>query len=114
MPQVDVAEVELDLLESVDQARARMGTAGSQVDTNAADLVDAHIDLCVFAIGTLLAFGVEAQWAWEEVHLANMKKEAGIKEGRPNPYGLVDRVVVEEEPVTRVRLQAVHLEPDHL
>src|SRR6266566_688330 len=37
---------------------------------NAADVVDAHIDLCVFAIGTLLCFDVDAAAAWDEVHVS--------------------------------------------
>jgi hypothetical protein len=57
---------------------------------NADDVVDALIDLCVVAIGTLDAFNVDAYKAWDEVLQANMKKEVGIKEGRPNPLGLPD------------------------
>jgi len=57
---------------------------------NADDVVDALIDLCVVAIGTLDAYNVDAYKAWNEVLYANMKKEVGIKEGRPNPLGLPD------------------------
>jgi predicted HAD superfamily Cof-like phosphohydrolase len=57
---------------------------------NADDVVDALIDLCVVAIGTLDAFNIDAYKAWDEVLEANMKKEVGIKEGRPNPLGLPD------------------------
>ena len=56
------------------------------------EVVDGLIDLCVVALGTLDAFGVDAQKSWEEVHKANMSKEVGIKEGRPNPLGLPDLV----------------------
>ena len=56
------------------------------------ELIDGHIDLCVIAIGTLLAFGVDAQEAWDRVHKANMAKEVGVKPGRPNPLGLPDLV----------------------
>lgn len=59
---------------------------------NPEEIVDALIDLCVVAIGTLDAFGVDAGWAWNEVHQANMNKEVGIKESRPNPLGLPDLV----------------------
>ena len=59
-------------------------------DRNAPEMVDGIIDLCVFAIGTLEVFGVDAQKAWDEVYKANMSKEVGIKEGRPNPLGLPD------------------------
>ena len=61
-------------------------------DRNAPEMVDGIIDLCVFAIGTLEVFGVDAQKAWDEVYKANMSKEVGIKEGRPNPLGLPDLV----------------------
>ena len=59
---------------------------------DAPELVDGIIDLCVFAIGTLELFGVDAEKAWDEVYRANMSKEVGIKEGRPNPLGLPDLV----------------------
>ena len=57
---------------------------------NADDVVDALIDLCVVAIGTLDSFDVDPYRAWDEVLKANMNKEVGIKEGRPNPLGLPD------------------------
>lgn len=59
---------------------------------NSDDAVDALIDLCVVAIGTLDAFGVDAYTAWDRVHKANMNKEVGIKESRPNPLGLPDLI----------------------
>jgi predicted HAD superfamily Cof-like phosphohydrolase len=59
---------------------------------NAEEVVDALIDLCVVAIGTLDAYGVNAYKAWDEVHTANMAKEVGIKATRPNPLGLPDLV----------------------
>ena len=59
---------------------------------DAPGMVDGIIDLCVFAIGTLEVFGVDANKAWDEVYKANMSKEVGIKEGRPNPLGLPDLV----------------------
>ncbi len=61
-------------------------------DKNAPEVVDGLIDLCVIAIGTLDAFGVDAQKAWEQVHDANMAKEVGVKESRPNPLGLPDLI----------------------
>lgn len=54
------------------------------------EIVDGLIDLCVVAIGTLDAFGVDAYKAWDEVLKANMTKNVGVKEGRPNPLGLPD------------------------
>ena len=61
-------------------------------DKNAEEVVDGIIDLCVFAIGTLEVFGVNAEKAWDQVYHANMSKEVGVKEGRPNPLGLPDLV----------------------
>lgn len=59
---------------------------------NADDVVDALIDLCVVAIGTLDAYNVNSYLAWDQVHTANMAKEVGIKASRPNPLGLPDLV----------------------
>jgi predicted HAD superfamily Cof-like phosphohydrolase len=59
---------------------------------NGDDIVDAMIDLCVVAIGTLNALGVDAYEAWDRVHAANMTKEVGIKASRPNPLGLPDLI----------------------
>ena len=59
-------------------------------DNDAEETVDGLIDLCVFAIGTLDVFGVDAWDAWNRVYMANMQKEVGVKPGRPNPFGLPD------------------------
>jgi len=59
---------------------------------NADDIVDALVDLCVVAIGTLDAFEVNANLAWDRVHEANMAKVVGVKESRPNPLGLPDLI----------------------
>ena len=59
-------------------------------DKDSEEIVDGLIDLCVFAIGTLDVFGVDANDAWDRVYSANMAKEPGIKPGRPNPFGLPD------------------------
>ena len=59
-------------------------------DRNPEEVVDGLIDLCVFAIGTLDVFGVDASVAWDEVYEANMSKKPGVKPGRPNPFGLPD------------------------
>jgi predicted HAD superfamily Cof-like phosphohydrolase len=56
------------------------------------EIVDGLIDLCVFAIGTLDVFGVDANQAWDQVYKANMVKSPGVKEGRPNPFGLPDLI----------------------
>lgn len=59
-------------------------------DKNPEEVVDGLIDLCVFAIGTLDVFGVDANAAWDQVYEANMAKSPGVKPGRPNPFGLPD------------------------
>jgi predicted HAD superfamily Cof-like phosphohydrolase len=56
------------------------------------EIVDGLIDMCVFAIGTLDVFGVDPNVAWDRVYEANMNKNVGVKEGRPNPFGLPDLV----------------------
>ena len=59
-------------------------------DKDPEEIVDGLIDLCVFAIGTLDVFGVDANTAWDRVYEANMAKEPGVKPGRPNKFGLPD------------------------
>ena len=56
------------------------------------EIVDGLIDMCVFAIGTLDVFGVDANMAWNKVYEANAAKDVGVKEGRPNPFGLPDLI----------------------
>tara|TARA_B110000196_G_scaffold89790_1_gene77775 strand:- start:1976 stop:2659 length:684 start_codon:yes stop_codon:yes gene_type:complete len=56
------------------------------------EIVDGLIDICVVAIGTLDAMGVNAHTAWDEVLEANMAKEIGVKESRPNPLGIPDLI----------------------
>ena len=56
------------------------------------EIVDGLIDMCVFAIGTLDVMGVDANKAWDRVYEANMVKSPGVKEGRPNPFGLPDLI----------------------
>lgn len=62
------------------------------VSNNGDDTVDALIDLCVVAIGTLDALDVNAYTAWDRVLESNMTKEVGIKASRPNPLGLPDLI----------------------
>lgn len=80
---VNFLQEELDELKSA---------SASGIPINAPEVVDALIDLCVVAIGTLDAFDVDAHKAWDVVHKANMNKEVGIKESRPNPLGLPDLI----------------------
>lgn len=59
---------------------------------NGDDVVDAMIDLCVVAIDTLNALGVDSNKAWDEVYRANISKSVGVNTSRPNPLGLPDLV----------------------
>jgi predicted HAD superfamily Cof-like phosphohydrolase len=59
-------------------------------NSDAEEVVDGLIDMCVFAIGTLDVMGVDANEAWNKVYEANMAKEPGVKPGRPNRFGLPD------------------------
>ena len=56
------------------------------------EIIDGLIDLCVISIGTLDIAGVDVNAAWNEVYVANMAKERGVKPGRPNPLGLPDLI----------------------
>ena len=56
------------------------------------EVVDGLIDIIVVALGTLDAFDVDIQKAWDNVHNANISKEPGIKPSRPNPLGLPDLI----------------------
>ena len=81
------------LQEELDEMK-KAATPNQPIDSE--EVVDALIDLCVVAIGTLDAFGVDAHKAWKEVLIANLNKEVGVKESRPNPYGLPDLVKPED------------------
>lgn len=61
-------------------------------EDNKEEVVDALIDLCVVAIGTLDLFQVNSYKAWDEVFEANMNKNPGVKASRPNPLGLPDLI----------------------
>lgn len=67
-------------------------TKAAAENWNPEEIVDGLIDLCVVAIGTLDAFEVNAYSAWDRVLKANMAKQVGVKESRPNPLGLPDLV----------------------
>ena len=81
------------LQEELDEMK-KAATPNQPIDSE--EVVDALIDLCVVAIGTLDAFGVDSHKAWKEVLIANLNKEVGVKESRPNPYGLPDLVKPED------------------
>ena len=72
--------------EELEETEAAVG------NRDAEEVVDGLIDIMVFTLGTLDLFGVDATKAWKQVMNANIAKEVGVKEGRPNPYGLPDLV----------------------
>ena len=83
----DFLEFRVDFLEE------ELGeTSAALVNADAEEIVDGLIDLCVVAIGTLDAFGVDPYKAWDEVLKANMQKSVGKKSTRPNPLGVPDLV----------------------
>lgn len=61
-------------------------------DGNPEEIVDALVDLVVIAVGTADLFSVDFNKAWNEVYKANMNKKVGIKESRPNKFGLPDLI----------------------
>ena len=67
-------------------------TQKAHFEEDAEEIVDGLIDLCVVAIGTLDAMGVDPYKAWDQVLKANMAKEVGVKPERPNPLGLPDLI----------------------
>jgi predicted HAD superfamily Cof-like phosphohydrolase len=73
-----------------------METEAALTNNDAEEIVDGLIDLCVVAIGTLDAFGVNSYDACDEVLKANMAKTPGVKESRPNPLGLPDLIKPED------------------
>lgn len=87
----------MDANKLADFLQFRIGCLQEELDElktakNGDDAVDALIDLSVFAIGTLDLFGIDAEMAWDRVYKANITKEIGIKESRPNPLGLPDLI----------------------
>jgi hypothetical protein len=94
---VHEAVSKMDANKLADFLQFRIGCLQEELDElkaaqNGDDAVDALIDLSVFAIGTLDLFGIDAEMAWDRVYKANITKEIGIKESRPNPLGLPDLV----------------------
>jgi predicted HAD superfamily Cof-like phosphohydrolase len=71
-----------DLLnEELEEVHAAINNGQSE------EVVDGLIDLTVVALGTLAAFGVNIEEAWNEVHRANMSKVRGVKPGREHSGG---------------------------
>ena len=84
-------EFRIDFLrEELDETEAALVSMDSE------EIVDGLIDLCVVAIGTLDAFGVDPYKAWDEILKANLTKEVGVKPERPNPMGLPDLIKPED------------------
>jgi predicted HAD superfamily Cof-like phosphohydrolase len=67
-------------------------TQSAFANKDSEEIVDGLIDLCVVAIGTLDAFGINPYVAWDRVAEANMAKTVGVKASRPNPLGLPDLI----------------------
>ncbi len=78
--------------EELDELKGASKTLLPQLECDPEEVVDALIDICVFAIGTLDLFGVNGYEAWNQVLMANLNKEIGIKPERPNPFGLPDLI----------------------
>jgi len=96
---IDFLQEELDEMQAAKQklnsmsfAEVTYDIAKAEAHKAADDIVDALIDLCVVAIGTLNAFEVDAYEAWSRVHDKNMQKNAGVNKNRPNPLGLPDLI----------------------
>ena len=90
--ELDEAKAALTALQDLQTSDLQGEARTKKVVDAADDIVDAMIDLCVVAIGTLDAFQVDAHEAWNRVYAANMAKRPGIKKERPNPLGLPDLV----------------------
>ena len=67
-------------------------TMNAYLQSDAEEMIDGLIDLCVIAIGTLDIAGIDANSAWNSVMDANRSKRVGVKPGRPNPLGLPDLI----------------------
>ena len=80
------------LQEELDEMLDCMSDSYAKPASRADDTVDALIDLCVVAIGTLNAFDVDAYEAWERVHEKNMEKNPGVNANRPNKFGFPDLI----------------------
>ena len=89
----DKERLELFLRFRIDFLREELDeTETALISMDSEEIVDGLIDLCVVAIGTLDAFGVDAHKAWDEILKANLAKEPGVKPERPNPLGLPDLI----------------------
>jgi predicted HAD superfamily Cof-like phosphohydrolase len=52
--------------------------------------IDALVDMVVVAKGTAVMMGLRWKWHWDEVHRANLMKEIGKNEKRPDmPFDLI-------------------------
>ncbi len=73
-------------VEFLDEEHDEMFSALKEGDAD--KFVDALVDYCVVAIGTLDAFGVDAAEAWARVQAANMAKQAGSNPSRASDFGI--------------------------
>ena len=92
-PSQKISSLRYELIkEELDELKGASKTLLPQLECDPEEVVDALIDICVFAIGTLDLFGVNGYEAWNQVLMANLNKEIGIKPERPNPFGLPDLI----------------------
>lgn len=84
-------------------------------DRDAEGVVDALIDNLVFTLGTLDILHVDIEEAFNAVIDANLNKEIGVKEGRPNPFGFPDMIKPEgwEEPSHKGNIGLLSLLENH-
>jgi predicted HAD superfamily Cof-like phosphohydrolase len=90
-----VKNLEPELL--VEYMKLKLNSLQEEVDEirsaeSADDIVDGYIDAIVFSLHVLESLGVDISVSWSRVHESNMQKVPGIKESRPNKFGLPDLV----------------------
>lgn len=61
-------------------------------EKNYEQVLDALVDLSVFAAGTATIFTDRFDQAADDVMQSNFRKEVGIKPERPNPFGFPDLI----------------------
>ena len=61
-------------------------TRSAQKVIDSEEIVDGLVDLCVVAIGTLDAFGVDPYKAWDSVLESNLAQERGVRQRVQQPF----------------------------
>jgi predicted HAD superfamily Cof-like phosphohydrolase len=84
---LDYLKFRIDMIqEEVNEAKFALG------EKDADGIVDALVDISIFAISTLEVFEIDGYKAWNAVHEKNMEKSPGVKKERPNPWNLPDLI----------------------